>query len=120
MKDLLRRSCVPDASCLSIDKAGSGFRFGGYSITGTLSHSSAAVFVSPFHHTVNLLYFWNNKCFAMTEILIDKKKYVLIPEKDYQALQKKAALKTKPVKLLSLEEARAYSKKLIRKWAAEK
>ena len=56
----------------------------------------------------------------MTEIIIDKKKYVLIPEKDYQVLQKKAALKTKPEKILSVEKARAYSKKLIRKWASGK
>ncbi len=56
----------------------------------------------------------------MTQIVIDKKKYVLITEKEYHTLQKKAALKTKPEKLLSLEEARAYSKKQIRKWAAEK
>ena len=56
----------------------------------------------------------------MTAIVIDKKKYVLVPEKEYQALQKKAALKTKPEKLLSVAQARAYSKKLIRKWAAEK
>jgi hypothetical protein len=44
----------------------------------------------------------------------------VVPEKDYKALQKKAALKTKPEKLLSVEDARSYSKKLIRKWAAEK
>ena len=56
----------------------------------------------------------------MTQIVIDKKKYVLVPEKDYLALQMKAALKTKPEKLLSVAQARAYSKKLIRKWAAEK
>jgi hypothetical protein len=56
----------------------------------------------------------------MTRIVIDKKKYVLIPEKDYHALQKKAALKSKPEKLFSVEEARAFSKKLIRKWATEK
>lgn len=56
----------------------------------------------------------------MTEIIIDKKKYVLMPEKEFQTLQKKAALKTKPEKLLSVEEARAYSKKLIKKWAAGK
>jgi len=56
----------------------------------------------------------------MTAIVIDKKKYVLIPEKDYQALQKKAALKTKAEKAFTIDEARAYSKKLIRKWAAEK
>jgi hypothetical protein len=35
-------------------------------------------------------------------------------------LQLKAAMKTKPQRLLSVAEARAYSKKLIRKWAAEK
>ena len=55
----------------------------------------------------------------MTEIVIDKKKYVLVPEKEYHALQKKAALKTKPQKLLTIEQAKAHSKKLIRKWAAE-
>jgi PHD/YefM family antitoxin component YafN of YafNO toxin-antitoxin module len=56
----------------------------------------------------------------MTAIVIDKKKYVLVPEKEYEALLLKAALKTKPARLLSLTEGRAYSKKLIRKWAAEK
>lgn len=56
----------------------------------------------------------------MTEILIDKKKYVLIAEKDYQALQKKAALKSKSEKIFTVEEARAHSKKMIRKWAGEK
>ncbi len=56
----------------------------------------------------------------MTAILIDKKKYVLIPEKNYQELIKKAALKTKPEKTFSVEEARTHSKKMIRKWAAAK
>ena len=56
----------------------------------------------------------------MTQIVIDKKKYVLVPEKEYTALQIKAALKTKPEKLLSLEEGRAHSLKLIRKWASGK
>lgn len=56
----------------------------------------------------------------MTEIIIDKKKYVLIPDKDYRILQKKAALKTKPEKLFTVEDARKYSKKLIRDWATEK
>jgi hypothetical protein len=44
----------------------------------------------------------------------------LFPEKDYQTLQKKAALKSKIEKTFTVEEARSYSKKLIRKWAAEK
>jgi len=56
----------------------------------------------------------------MTEIVIDKKKYVLIPEKEYHALQKKAALKMKTGKTFNIEDARAYSKKLIRKWAIAK
>jgi len=56
----------------------------------------------------------------MTQIVIDKKKYVLLPEKEYKELQLRAALKTKPHRLLSVAEARAYSKKLIRKWSAEK
>ena len=34
----------------------------------------------------------------MTEIVIDKKKYVLITETEYQVMQKKAALKTKSEK----------------------
>lgn len=55
----------------------------------------------------------------MVTIVINKKKYVLIPEKDFQALQKKATLKTKPEKTFAIEEARVHSKKLIRQWATE-
>ncbi len=55
----------------------------------------------------------------MTQVLIDKKKYVIILAEEYRALQKKAALKAKPEKLFTIEEARAYSKKKIRKWAVE-
>jgi hypothetical protein len=56
----------------------------------------------------------------MTQIVIDKKKYVLVPEKEYQALQKKAALKTRPEKLLSVEQAREFTKKLIGRRASQK
>lgn len=56
----------------------------------------------------------------MTQIVIDRKKYVLISEKEYEALQKKAALKTKPEKLLTVEDARAFSKNRVRKWAGGK
>ena len=56
----------------------------------------------------------------MTTLVIDNKSYVVVPQKSYQALQKKAALKARPEKTLSVEEARARSKKLIRKWAAGK
>jgi hypothetical protein len=56
----------------------------------------------------------------MTRLTIDNKKYVLIPEENYQELQKTAALKWKPEKTFSVEEARAYSKKLIGERASEK
>ncbi|MCS3798777.1 hypothetical protein [Niastella sp. OAS944] len=55
----------------------------------------------------------------MKTIVIERKKNVLIPEKDFQALQKRAALKTKPEKLLTIGEAKTHSKKLIRKWATD-
>ena len=42
------------------------------------------------------------------------------PKKVFMHYKKKAALKTRPEKVLTLEEARLLSKKLIRKWAAEK
>jgi hypothetical protein len=56
----------------------------------------------------------------MTHLTIDNKKYVLIPEENYQELQKIAALKREPEKTLSVAEARNYSKKLIRRWVSEK
>jgi len=56
----------------------------------------------------------------MTEIIIEKKKYFLVPEKELFQLRKKASLKTRPEKTFTLEEARAYSKKQIKKWANAK
>lgn len=56
----------------------------------------------------------------MTQLVIDKKKYVLVPEKEYTALQKRAALKTPPAKKLSLAAGRKHALKLIGKWAKEK
>ena len=56
----------------------------------------------------------------MTRIVIDKKKYVLIPERDFEALQMQAALKTKPVKKLSLAAGKKHAHKLIDKWAKGK
>jgi len=56
----------------------------------------------------------------MTHLTIDNKKYVIIPEANYQELQRQAALKWKPEKTFSIEEARTHSKKLIRKWASGK
>lgn len=56
----------------------------------------------------------------MTTLIIENKSYVVVPTEDYKALQKKAALKTRPEKTLTIKEARAHTKKLIRKWASEK
>ncbi len=56
----------------------------------------------------------------MTQLVIDKKKYVLIPEKEYQALQLQAALKTNSRKKLSLAAGKKHAYKLIDKWTKEK
>jgi len=56
----------------------------------------------------------------MNELVIEKKKYVLITRKEYESLKKRASLKTRPEKLFTLAEARAYSKEQIRTWAKEK
>ena len=56
----------------------------------------------------------------MTAIVIDKKKYVLVPEKEYQALQLKAALKAKPARKFSLAAGKKHAYKLIDKWAKGK
>ena len=56
----------------------------------------------------------------MNTLIIDNKSYVVVPTENYQALQEKAALKSRPEKTLTIKEARAHSKKLIKKWASEK
>ena len=56
----------------------------------------------------------------MNKLVIDKKKYLLIQEKDYQALQKKAALQKGTERVFSIKQARTYSKKLIKKSSEEK
>lgn len=57
---------------------------------------------------------------VIPHITIENKKYVLIREESYKALQKSAALKHHPEKIFSIAKAKALSKKLIRKWSAEK
>lgn len=56
----------------------------------------------------------------MTQIVIDKKKYVLLPEKEFEALQLKAAMKNKPFKKRSLAEGKKRAHKLIDRWAKRK
>jgi len=56
----------------------------------------------------------------MTSIVIDRKKYVIVPEKEYQTLQLKAAQKNKPAEKISLFAGKKHAYKLIDKWAKEK
>ena len=56
----------------------------------------------------------------MNTLVIDNKTYVVVTTENYPALQKKAALKSRPEKTLTIKEARIHSKKLIRKWAGGK
>jgi hypothetical protein len=56
----------------------------------------------------------------MNEVTIEKKKYVLIPRKEYESLKRLAVKKYRGEKLLSLSEARAYSRELIHEWASER
>jgi hypothetical protein len=58
--------------------------------------------------------------YIMKEVVIDKKKYILIPEENFQELRKAAAGKWKPEKTFTISEARAFSKNRIREWASEK
>jgi len=52
----------------------------------------------------------------MNTIVIDKKKYVLLEEKKYTQLLKKAASKTPPARKLSLAEGKKLAHSLIDKW----
>jgi len=56
----------------------------------------------------------------METITIDKKKFVVIEEKEFNKIQLLAAQKTAPVKKLSLSQGRKHAHKLIAKWAKEK
>ncbi|MCP9754193.1 hypothetical protein EGI26_03315 [Lacihabitans sp. CCS-44] len=55
-----------------------------------------------------------------SEVTINKKKFFIVPEKEFQVLQKKAALGVDQEDLFTIEDARKYSKKLINQWAKEK
>jgi hypothetical protein len=62
----------------------------------------------------------SHKISLMNTLLIDKKKYVLLKAKDYEALQVKAASKTEPVKKLTLQQGKKIAYKLIDLWAKGK
>ena len=55
----------------------------------------------------------------MTVVTIDKKKYVIIPEKEFKQLQKKASGKLPSQKLYSLKDGKDLAYKMIEKWSAK-
>ncbi len=56
----------------------------------------------------------------MNTVTIERKKYVVVPQKEYENLLVKAASKITPVKKLSLTQGKKLAYKLIDKWAKEK
>jgi hypothetical protein len=56
----------------------------------------------------------------VSEVIIDDKKYVLMPVEEYNSLKMRAASKSDGNTLLTIDEAEAYSLELINKWAKEK
>ncbi len=56
----------------------------------------------------------------MENITINKKKFVVIEQKELDKLQLLAAQKATPVKKLSLAAGKKHALKLIDKWAKEK
>jgi len=56
----------------------------------------------------------------METLTIDKKKFVVIEQKEFDKLQLLAAKKNLPAKKLSLEAGKKHALKLIDKWAKEK
>ena len=55
----------------------------------------------------------------MNTITLDKKKYVIIPEREYKTILRKAGLNLKPEKRYSVSEAKALTDKMIDKWFKE-
>lgn len=56
----------------------------------------------------------------MGTLTIDKKKFVVIEQKEFDKIQLLAAQKTPPAKKLSLATGKKLAYKLIDKWAKEK
>ncbi|MEP7257540.1 MAG: hypothetical protein ABI687_04115 [Flavitalea sp.] len=56
----------------------------------------------------------------MNTLTIEKKKYVIVPQKEYESLLIKAARKSVPAKKLSLAQGRKLAHQLIDKWSKEK
>jgi len=56
----------------------------------------------------------------MDTLTIDKKKFVVIEQEEYNKLQLLAAQKTVPVKKMTLAVGKKHAYKLIEKWAKGK
>jgi len=56
----------------------------------------------------------------MDTLTIDKKKFVVIEQEEYNKLQLLAAQKTVPVKKMTLAAGKKHAYKLIEKWAKGK
>jgi len=56
----------------------------------------------------------------MNTLVLDKKKYVVVEQKEYNKLVKQAAAKTAPVKKMSLAEGKKLAYTLIDKWHSGK
>ena len=56
----------------------------------------------------------------MGTLIINKKTFVVLEQKEFDKIQLAAAQKTPPVKKLSLAAGRKHALKLIEKWAKEK
>lgn len=56
----------------------------------------------------------------MGTLIINKKKYVVIEQKEFDKLQLLAAQKSAPTKKLSLAAGKKHAYKLIEAWAKEK
>jgi hypothetical protein len=56
----------------------------------------------------------------MNTLTIDNKKYIVVPQKEFEALRTKAVSKSVSAKKLSLTEGKKLAYKMIDKWAKGK
>ncbi len=56
----------------------------------------------------------------VSEVVIDDKKYVILPKDEYEALTKKSVIEKYDGALLTLEEAKARTLARIEKWDKSK
>ena len=62
----------------------------------------------------------NEQISNMETLTIDKKKFVVIEQKEFNKIQLLAAQKSKPTKILSLRDGKKHAYNIIDKWAKGK